>query len=176
MIYQDISWKRVEGFLRLSVPHILLLLLVILNVSLPLVPGDIFKPQLVAMAAYYWAVYRPTIMPVYLCFASGLVLDTLIGTPLGLNAISLILIHWLVRSQRRFLTGQTYIAILTVFALVISGVSLLQWGLMALVGDAPFGVMMLLATAGSSIIVFPLASLILWQVHRLLPAPDNRYG
>ncbi len=98
--------RKIQSTARLAIPLILLGLMILLGLlSLPVPYAGSARPALVLMAVYYWAIYRPTLVPPFLCFAAGLLTDILSGMPLGLNALVLVIVQWIVRSQRRFLMG-----------------------------------------------------------------------
>lgn len=142
-------------------------------VSLPLPYAGLMKPHLVLMAVYYWAIFRPTLVPPALCFALGLVMDSLAGLPLGMNAIVLVVVRWLVSDQRRFLMGQPYVTLWAVFGLVMVLSACLEWGLYGLKDMAwtPFPRMMIQAAV--SICLFPFVTVLLIAVHRILPGSSR---
>jgi rod shape-determining protein MreD len=145
-------------------------------VSLPLSSLDVVKPQLVIMGIYYWAIYRPTLVPPSFCFVIGLLLDLLSGMPPGMNALIFVLIQWIVRDQRRFLMGQPYVTIWAVFGLVAMASALMQWGLYGLVNmnwPAPAPVLLGVLV---SMLLFPLVTLLLVLTHRILPVASRAYS
>lgn len=161
----------VDATLRLTVPFILLGFLFLLNVTaLPVPYMGTVKPFLVLMPVYYWAIYRPTLMPPALCFAIGLLLDFLSAQALGVNAISFVLVQMIVRDQRRFLMAQPYITTWAVFAFVVLGVGLLQWGLYGLVNMAWGPLTPVLFSMAITVFLFPVITLFLVITHRLLPS------
>jgi rod shape-determining protein MreD len=165
-----IRLRNLENFVRLLIPYLFLVLLVVLSViKLPVPQIGEVKPYLVLMAIYYWSIYRPTLIPPLSCFLIGLIIDILSGVPLGLNAFILVGTHWIVRDQRRFLTGQPYITIWAGFGLVAIASCAWQWGLIGLIklnwGSAVPG----LITVVLSLFMFPFITLLLNLTHRLLP-------
>ncbi len=172
----DFSVKGLENALRLSVPLLFLAGLFVLSVvSLPLPDIGVARPGLLVMAVYYWSVYRPTLMPPYLCFMAGLLLDFLIGLPLGVNAVILTLVQWIVRDQRRFLMGQAYIVIWLVFALVAFTTQFMQWGMYGLVHMQWAPVLPQILAAVATTLLFPVVTLFLILIHRVLPAVQKAY-
>lgn len=171
----DFSLGNVTALLRLAVPQLLLFLLLILNLmALPIPYAGSVKPMLVMMAVYYWSIYRPTLVPPWLCFGVGLLMDILSGMPPGLNAGILVALQWLVRDQRRFLMGQPYITIWAVFGFVMLVTALAEWVLFGLALDwAP--IMPVMAAVLLSLFLFPIVTLLLVFTHRLLPVPSRSY-
>jgi rod shape-determining protein MreD len=172
---ESVSSKKIKMAGRLMLPQLLLVFLLLISlVSLPIPYASPVKPYLVLMAIYYWSIYRPTIIPPLLCFVIGVLLDILSGTPPGLNAFILVGVHWIVRDQRRFLTGQPYITIWAVFGLVAFICGTWQWALLGLInlqwGSPIPGITAILLT----VFLFPFVTLILNLVHRILPATSSR--
>jgi len=121
-------WQRLENGLRAAVPLLLTLLLALLS-AVPLgVPGlGPVMPFLPAIAVFYWALYRPDLMPLTATFVVGLVHDGLSGAPFGLAALILVALQGVAGSQRKFFhakgLGVTWLG----FALVAAGASALGW-------------------------------------------------
>jgi rod shape-determining protein MreD len=171
----DFSFGNVAALLRLAVPQLLLALLLILNLtSLPIPYAGSVKPMLVMMAVYYWSIYRPTLVPPWLCFGVGLLMDILTGMPPGLNAFILVALQWLVCDQRRFLMGQPYITIWAVFGFLMMATALAEWVLFGVaLGWAP--VVPVVAAVLLSLFLFPVVTLLLVFAHRLLPVSSRTY-
>ncbi len=171
----EFSFRKAEHAARLLVPQILLIVLLLLNMaSLPLPYADSIKTHFVLMAIYYWAIYRPTLIPPSLCFLIGLLMDVMGGFALGLNAMVLVIVQWLVRDQRKFLMGQPYIVIWAVFGLVALCSTLLQWALNGLSNGMQWPEPMpVIAGTMVSLFLFPLVTLVLVMAHRMLPTPSR---
>lgn len=168
MPYEFANWA-----LRLMLAQGVILLFVLLTVVSFSVPhaGD-FKPFFVLMAVYYWAIYRPTIMPVAYTFALGLIIDLLAELPIGLTALVLVGLQTIVQRSRLFLMGQPYVMVWLGFAIMAVAYALSLWLLMSLsvLNFALMGAFVqTMIAALLSVLLFPLASLLLQAVHRLLP-------
>lgn len=162
--------RRLEYTIRLAVPHVILALLTLMSLAAFQIPGAaLVKPYLILMAVYYWAINRPTLVPPSLCFALGLFIDIMAGLPLGMNALTLVLVRWLVRDQRRFLMGQPYITLWAMFALVTVFAAGLQWLLMSMAETAWMPVLPVATSALVSFFLFPFVSVLLLAAHRILP-------
>ncbi|MDD9900481.1 MAG: rod shape-determining protein MreD [Alphaproteobacteria bacterium] len=90
------------------------------------------RPAFFLAAAFYWAVFRPRAFPPLAAFLCGLTLDLLYAGPIGLHALTLVVAQGLVRSQRRFLIGQSFVVLWMCFFLVAGGAFFLQWGVHSL--------------------------------------------
>ena len=174
MFESSATVRKIEKSIRLVVPQLLLVLFVILSfVTLPLTLLGEAKPYLILMIIYYWSIYRPTLVPPALCFIVGIVIDTLSGMPLGLNAAVFVAVRWVVSDQRRFLTGQPYITVWAAFGVVCSVAAAVQWALYGLVNMQWTGAFTVAMSVGLSLLVFPLISLLLIRIHRLLPVASR---
>ena len=173
----DLSLRGIENGVRLMVPFALLIILFLLSVTaIPLPRIGPVKPALLLIAIYYWSIYRPTLTPPALCFSAGLLLDVMTSLPLGVNAVVLTLVQWVVRDQRKFLMGQAYITIWGVFALVAFLSGFIQWGLYGLKDMAWAPTTPVLVSVAATIFLFPVVTPLLILVHRLLPAaPKSSY-
>lgn len=170
----DFSSGSIVGMLRLAVPQVLLLALLLLNlIPLPIPYVGAVKPMFVMMAVYYWSINRPTLMPPWLCFAAGFIMDVMTGMPPGVNAFILVALQWLVRDQRRFLMGQPYIAIWAVFGLIMGATAFLEWLAFGLVlGWTP--ALPVAAAVLLTFFLFPLVTMLLVAAHRILPVTSSR--
>lgn len=171
------GWKKIENSLRLSVPLLLFGFLILFSfVSLPVPHIGAIRPYLALMAVYYWSVYRPRLVPPGFCFAAGLLMDILSGGPLGINALILVAVQWVVRGQRRFLMGQSYTTIWAVFAVILVLAALTQWGLYGLAHMAWPPLLPVAVSVALSLFLFPFVSYLFVLTHRILPVASRPLG
>ncbi|MCC7038336.1 MAG: rod shape-determining protein MreD [Alphaproteobacteria bacterium] len=88
--------------------------------------GEI-RPSFMLMAIYYWAIMRPSTLSPIATFIVGIAFDLMGGFPLGLNAMTLLIVQWGTRRQRKFVLGQGFIVLWMGLALVSLGAGLFQW-------------------------------------------------
>ncbi len=153
---------------------ILFLFLNVVSFSMPHA-GD-FKPFFLLMAVYYWAIYRPTVMPVAYTFALGLIMDLLADLPIGLSALILVGLQTLVNRSRLFLMGQPYVMVWLGFGIMAVANAICLWLIMSLksFSFAPFSAFtQVMVAALLSVLIFPVATLLLQGVHRLLPVASK---
>lgn len=128
----------------------------------------------VLMAVYYLAVYRPSAIPVWFVFAIGMALDFIGGLPLGLQALVLVIMRWVVTDQRRFLLGQSFAVLWLVFCIILVISSLMQWALFSLTADfAPPSMKPLWYADALGAVLFPAVCAMLHFVLKLLPVPPG---
>jgi len=120
--------QRLDRLARNLTPLTLTFLLVIISATPLRIPdfGPV-APNVGLIAAYYWGIYRPDLFPAVAAFAVGLWQDVLIGTPLGMNAMVLLAIHWFILSQRRFFQGKSFAVVWWAFALIATAMAALLW-------------------------------------------------
>lgn len=162
--------RRFRFFARLSVAQGLTFVLFILSLCAFSIPhaGEI-RPFFLLMAIFYWSVFRPTMVPPVAVFMVGLLIDFFSGLPAGLTAGILVTVQWVVRSQRRYLMGQSYLVLWTGFAIVCFSSAFVQWGLFGLTRLLWPPVEPVLAGAALSVFLFPPVVTLLQIVHRILP-------
>jgi rod shape-determining protein MreD len=120
--------QRLSLALRGTVPLLLALALVLLSVVSFGVPDlAVVTPSFGTMAVYYWAIYRPDLLPAPAALLIGLTQDVLGGGPTGLMALVLLLVHAVVVSQRRVFVGKSFLVGWWGFAIIASGAGLLTW-------------------------------------------------
>ena len=120
--------QRLDRIARNLIPFGLGMFLVIVG-TLPLyIPG--YGPvaaDFALMAVFYWAIYRPDLLPPLAAFVIGLLQDFLVGAPPGMNALVLLAIHWFILGQRRFFQGKSFAVVWWAFALMATAASALLW-------------------------------------------------
>ncbi len=169
---ESITWA-----MRLMLAQGVIIVFLLLNVVSFSMPhaGD-FKPFFLLMAVYYWAIYRPTVMPTGYTFVLGLIIDLLAELPTGMSALILVGLQTIVRRSRLFLMGQPYIMVWLGFAITALANAICMWLIMSIKfwSTVPLPVLMqTLVAAALSILLFPLASLVLQGVHRMMPASSK---
>lgn len=160
------------------IAYALLAFLFLLNLTaLPIPHAGLIKPHLVLMAVYYWAIFRPTLIPTWLCFIVGILLDILSGMPPGLQAFILVLAQSLVRDQRKFLMAQPYISIWAIFGIVAAMGAGVQWMLFGLANNMQWPALMPVAVSVLvTMCLFPIVTMALIATHRLLsPGAQRAY-
>lgn len=131
-------WHRLDRAVRHVSPFVVTVMLVVLNaIPLPVPDYRSIVPLVPLMAIYYWALYRPELMPIGAVFLVGILEDVLTGAPLGLNAFLFLLVHSLIRSRRRLIAGKGFTVAWIVFMLVVLGAGVVSWLVAALLYDAP---------------------------------------
>ncbi len=162
--------------LRLGAVYAALMLLFFLSVTqIPMPLIGTMKPLFLLMGVYYWAIYRPSIIPPVFLFALGLGLDFLAGTPLGLQCFVYMVAAYVLRGQRRFFLGQSFIMVWSGFALTALMAAFLIWGIYGLGKVNLSPVMPVLGQVLVSVLLYPAVSLLLIASHRFLLSARPAY-
>ncbi len=167
-IFDFLNWS-----VRLALAQLVTFVLLMLNVSSLSLPhaGDL-KPFFLLMVVYYWSIYRPTVMPIAYTFILGILIDLLSDMPVGVSALILMIVQIIVLKSRLFLMGQPFIMVWLGFGIVSFAYALLSWFLLTLINFVIFPketfVQVLIAGLLTALI-FPLVTLVLQAVHRILP-------
>lgn len=160
------KWLIVSGFV---LPVVVLAGSVLLSIMPVHIGGyDKILPPFVYSVIYYWAVFRPAVFPASMAFATGIVMDLLIGLTVGVNAFVLVSMRWIIVVQSRFLGGQQFLAQWLVYGIVTVLGQLVLWLLYSALSQALMPVMPILIGCVFSIALFPLFYGILHNVHRLI--------
>lgn len=121
-------WTRLDSIARNLSPFTLTLLLVMAGM-VPLRVPDFAQivPSMGLIAVYYWVIHRPDLMPAWVVFLLGLLLDLIGGGPLGINVLVLLVVHGAVGAQQRFFASGALMLLWLVFVPVAAGAFFLTW-------------------------------------------------
>lgn len=169
------DWRQsvVDGIGRIGLTLLIVAVLVLLSI-LPLGLkgyGDI-RPAFVLMAVYYWAIYRPYMLSSVGTFLTGLALDLLTGTPLGLQALVLLLVRVITGTQQKFMLAQRFGVMWACFGLVALASGVAQWLIFGLVNWQLTALRPVLVGAAVSGLLFPAVALPLYMINRAMDHRD----
>jgi rod shape-determining protein MreD len=135
---------------------------------LPLqIPGyAALTPAFILMAAYHWTIYRPDLLPPWALFAVGLTEDLLAGSPIGVNALLLLLSRVGVLSYRRYFVNRTFPFVWTGFTLLTVTAMVGLWVLHCLLDLSLLDFRSTVIRGALTIAIFPLASFLLCRAQR----------
>lgn len=117
--------------------HIFITLALAIMLTLLPLPSmlDALRPYWVALVFIYWALETQDMISLGLAFVCGLVLDLLLGSLLGLHALSLVILVYLVtRFRARLRFFPPWQQALSVLALLVNDRIILLW-IISLRGD-----------------------------------------
>jgi rod shape-determining protein MreD len=132
-------WVKMDTFVRHLVPVTVTIILLLLTAVPSRLPGFAgIAPVLPLMGVYYWAIYRPDLLPAWVAFLIGLLYDIIAGTPLGVNALVLLLVQGVSAAQRKFFLGKSFMVAWWAFGLLAAGAIGLSWLLVVILSARMF--------------------------------------
>lgn len=109
---------------------------VLQEMALPFHAWSVLRPDLVLICLFYWRLYRTDRCGPILALLAGLLVDVISGAPLGLNAISNILLILVIGRLGRLIRSIDFtylIFVVPIFVLLAEGIQLglamLKWGM-----------------------------------------------
>lgn len=159
--------QRLDLWLRQAAPLALTVLLAVLS-AVPIgVPGySAVVPGYTAMAAFYWAVFRPDLQPPFSLFLIGVLQDILVATPLGMTALSLMVVHGLAVSQRRALLGKPFVLAWLGFVVILALSAFIVWLLASILELQPVAPEPAVFQYLVTVTLFPVVAWVFVRVHR----------
>jgi len=74
-----------------------------------------YVPIISTMAIFYWAAFWPELMPKVIVFFIGIIQDAIQGMPFGFSSFSLLILWFAIFSQRRFISGESFMGIWLIY-------------------------------------------------------------
>ncbi|MGB4107200.1 MAG: rod shape-determining protein MreD [Alphaproteobacteria bacterium] len=177
MGYFSTGSERAEAGIRFIVPYSLMAVLLVFSiVSFTFPVAGSVKAPLLLMAIYYWAIYRPTLIPAWLVFTAGILVDFIIYYPVvGISALVFVVVHWIVSDQRRYLMGQSFLMTWIGFVIVSTVAGLAQWFIFGFLNGMWPPLRPLCFSVLLGVALFPVISMLLHITHKILPEPRTGY-
>jgi rod shape-determining protein MreD len=166
-------WRRLDAASRYVFPFGMLAAgLFVLGVNFGL-PGQAqLRPVYAVACVFFWTLYRPSSMPAPLVGLSGLLLDLLGISPLGLWALLLLALHGVVLASRRRLVPQGFLFTWPVYSGLAAGVFVLAWGAESLLALSPLPVLPVVTEIGFATLLYPALAAFFVRAHRSAAAAE----
>jgi rod shape-determining protein MreD len=160
---------RVNNGAARMLPVATTLLAAVISV-LPLqIPGyAALTPVFTLMAVYHWTIYRPDLLPPLALFAIGFTEDLLAGSPIGVNALLLLLTRIAVLGYRRYFVNRMFPFVWSGFALLTVLAMFGLWVLHCLLDLSLLDFRNVVLRAALTVAMFPLASFLLGRAQRAM--------
>jgi rod shape-determining protein MreD len=143
------------------------LLAAVISVLPVQIPGyAALTPVFTLMAAYHWTIYRPDLLPPAALFGIGLAEDLLAGSPVGVNALLLLLTRIAVLGYRRYFVNRNFPFVWTGFTLLTVLALFGLWALHCILDFSLLDFRNAIIRAALTIAIFPLASFMLGRAQR----------
>ncbi len=150
-----------------------LFMLGLISFSIPM-SGEV-RPFFILMALYYWAIYRPSLLHPVLVFFYGLVFDLVLGFPVGIHAVLFLLVQWVIKSQRLFFMGQTYLVVWIGFSLTVLSILSIEWFFFSALAGSWLSLKTITLTFLMTSLLFPLVTFFFIMAHKILPVTQKTY-
>ena len=129
--------QRLDLLARNLSPFAFSVVLLILGAApLPVPHLAAIGPSFAMAAVFYWAVHRPTLLPAPAVFVIGVLSDFLGGAPVGVGAVTLLLVHGVAVAQRRLLLETPFVVLWWGYSMVAAGATVVTWLLSSWLADA----------------------------------------
>ncbi|MBY0408217.1 MAG: rod shape-determining protein MreD, partial [Rickettsiales bacterium] len=86
-----------------------------------------FMPVLPILPMFYWGMMQARDMPYWFVFAIGLVMDSVMGLPLGLSSLLFIFFLVMVHAQRKYFHKEAFVIKWGYFAILLGIASIANW-------------------------------------------------
>lgn len=161
----EAPWRAARGLVPVAT-----LLLGVLLAAVPYgAPGlPAVMPALGLCGVYFWTLHRPRLVPSGAVFLIGLFQDALLGGPLGLSALTLLLVQAFIANQRRFLHDKSFALTWFGFAIAAPGAFALAWLVACVYFLTPLPLGPVAVQAGMTIGFYPVVAWLLAHLHRHL--------
>src|SRR3984957_7624432 len=156
------SLPRVDNGAARLLPVATTLIAAVISVLPVKIPGyAALTPMFILMAAYHWTIYRPDLLPPAALFAIGLTEDLLAGSPIGINALLLLLSRSAVLGYRRYFVNRTFPFVWPGFTLLTVVALFALWAFHCILDLILLDFRNTVIRAVLTIAIFPLASFLL---------------
>jgi rod shape-determining protein MreD len=160
--------------LRIFFPYMLAVLFLFLaTVPLGEVGLNICRPMVLVMLFSYFALYRPYFYPYWFLFIIGMLYDAALGLPLGMNALTYILVKAVIVWRRDKYLRAPFGAIWIQFAVLMVGTCLIQWMIMSFIYNHFFNFSLIMLQLILSIALYPFFHRLFMIVSRMTPRGVN---
>lgn len=127
-------------------------------------------PCLALAAVYFFAIYRPSLLPAPAVFGIGLFQDALLGLPFGLSSVVLLGVYGVTVGQRNAFRGRPFLIAWLGFAIVAPVATAATWLLVSILAGVVVPPVPAVFQALITLAVYPLVNVLLAGLVRLLPA------
>lgn len=122
------SSKRFELLFLTALPALITLGLTIFFLTAKHISGlNHFMPILPLIPVFYWGMTHAREMPYWFVFAIGMILDSVMGTPLGMSSLLYVFFLMLLHAQRKYIHKEGFMIKWGYFALLLGVTCALNW-------------------------------------------------
>lgn len=143
-------------------------LALLLASALPIHVGqfEFFTPKVLLVLVYYWTIHFPERLSLGTVFLLGLFEDLLLGAPLGMNALVLSLVYFLLMGQLNVFFGRPFVLTWAGFIPVVFSAAVIFWLMSSMDHGAFLSPIQFLLQAVVTIVLYPLLGWVLGRLFR----------
>ncbi len=161
--------RRARLISRISLPGVLGLFCIFLQGLNWNVAGlAMFPPDILAIILFFWGIHGPRMVPVWMGFALGLVLDLLNGWPLGLSAIGYLIIIGFVATQRKTLMRDPFLFIWGSFGFIYAWVLIIKTGIFSMADGTWLFTSQIFFQWLMNVLLYPALHYVMYSIHNWL--------
>jgi rod shape-determining protein MreD len=125
--------RRFELLFLTSLPALITLALALFFLTAKHINGlNHFMPALPLIPIFYWGMTHARDMPYWFVFALGLVMDSVMGLPLGLSSLLNVFFLMLLHAQRKYIHKEGFVIKWAYFALLLGVTTIASWVMLSL--------------------------------------------
>jgi rod shape-determining protein MreD len=128
-------------------------------------------PMFSVMSVYYWSVYRPDLMPLWVAFLAGLCQDALGSAPFGMMAVVMVLAGGIATARRRLFANRSFWVGWLGFVMVAAAACAAVWAISSFVASTFLDLRLALLQLAVAAAVYPALAWMLLRAERWLPDP-----
>lgn len=125
------------------------------------------EPYILVSTFVYWSIYKPSLFHPVFILILGFLCDLFLNGMIGFHSLILIAIYFVLKSQRTFFLGQTYLALFVVLIFTLSFYALAHWFFLSLSYHHFLPYEYFFHNVVMSILLFPFLSLFFLGLRRL---------
>ncbi|MCG8503659.1 MAG: rod shape-determining protein MreD [Sphingomonadales bacterium] len=143
-------------------------LILIFAAAVPMHVGqfEFFTPKVLLIMVYYWTIHFPERLTLGTVFLLGLFEDLLLGAPLGMNALVLALVHFLLVGQLNVFIGRPFVLTWAGFLPVVLSAAVIFWLMSSMDHGAFLSPVQFLLQAMVTMALYPLLGWVLGRLFR----------
>jgi len=144
----------------------ILIALALQETAIPAASWNVLRPDLVIICLFYWRMYRPDLCGPLLAFGTGLLLDVIYTTPMGLNAFSKTVLVLLIGRYGKIFRALDFIMLLPVIAIFVMLDEMIQGIWIIITNGFAFRWDILAGRPVATVVIMPLMVRALIFLHR----------
>lgn len=136
------------------------------EVALPFEAWSVLRPDLALICLFYWRLYRADLCGPILAFSTGLMIDLLAGTPLGLNGFAKVVTLLIVGYLGVRLRAAEFVYHLPVVAVLVVLEQGMQWLFFSAIRESAFYAPLLVGRPLATVLMTPVVVFVLIHIHK----------